>query len=451
MTRSLILAASLLLSSSLCALAQEFETAVSAVKNMRIGWNLGNTLDSNSGSTTNMWIEKWTQRKPADYETAWGQPVTTEALIKMFKAEGFNAIRVPVTWYPHMGVKVNDLNWNLSVWLPAQVDAAWMARVKEVVDYVVKNDMYCIINVHHDTGEATTCWLRASMSNYKKYKDTYENLWKQIATEFKDYGDHLLFEGYNEMLDDYGSWCFASFAASGQYNSTSATDSYNAINSYAQSFVDVVRATGGNNVVRNLIVNSYAASCGSGNWNTHLLEPLKNLAYPKDEVKNHIIYELHYYPDIKNISWAKTECATMLNDIKTHLQSKAPVIFGEWGTANNVETGKDDYDTSYKNNKLELARYFVEKCKAANIATFYWMGLSDGNDRKNLKWTQPDLKDAIVKGYYGDAGYTTGVNSLSTLSETKSDSTNKRIQNGKIVIVKGNDKFAVTGQKLRKK
>ena len=112
--KSFFLTASLLLMSSMQVLAQEFESATSAVTNMRVGWNLGNTLDSNSGATDNMWIEKWSARNPSDYETAWGQPVTTEATIKMFKEAGFNAIRVPVTWYPHMGVQVNDLKWDLS-------------------------------------------------------------------------------------------------------------------------------------------------------------------------------------------------------------------------------------------------------------------------------------------------------------------------------------------------
>ena len=227
--KSLLFAASMLLASSVQALAQEFESATSAVKNMRVGWNLGNTLDANSGSTTNMWIEKYTQRKTSDYEKAWGQPVTTEALIKMFKDAGFNAIRVPVTWYPHMGVVNNELNWDIDSWTPTKVDEKWMARVKEIVDYVINNGMYCIINVHHDTGAATTAWIRANTANYNKYKDTFEDLWTQIATEFKDYDEHLLFEGYNEMLDSYGSWCFASFAAPGQYDAESAADSYEAV------------------------------------------------------------------------------------------------------------------------------------------------------------------------------------------------------------------------------
>ena len=449
MVKSLLLTASMLLSFSGYVSAQELESATSAVANMRVGWNLGNTLDANSGATDNMWIEKWSQRKTSDYETAWGQPVTTEALIKMFKEAGFNAIRVPVTWYPHMGVQVNDLNWNLPAWSPTQVDAAWMARVKEIVDYVVNNGMYCIINVHHDTGEATTAWLRASTANYNKYKDTYEDLWKQIATEFKDYDGHLLFEGYNEILDDYGSWCFASFAASGQYDASSATDSYKAVNLYAQSFVNAVRATGGNNTTRNLIVNSYGSCCGSGNWNQHLLEPLANLEYPNDEAKNHIIFQLHYYPSIKDLSWAKTECNAMLKSIKEILQPKAPVIFGEWGSANDAVANTDDYNTSYKQNKVDFARYFVEKCKEAGIATFYWMMLSDCEDRASLTWTMPDLKDAIIKGYYGNDGYTTSIEGVSETSSSKILKPQKLIHKDKVIIANGDDKYTIAGTKLK--
>ena len=90
----------------------EFETAHEAVGNMQLGWNLGNTLDSNSGDVNNMWIEAWTNRKPADYETAWGQPVTKPELMKMFKEAGFNAIRVPVTWYPHMEATFKSVKWD---------------------------------------------------------------------------------------------------------------------------------------------------------------------------------------------------------------------------------------------------------------------------------------------------------------------------------------------------
>ena len=157
-----------------------WESAASAVKNMGAGWNLGNTLDTNSGDVTNMWFEAYSDRTPTAYETGWGQPVTTRALIHMFKEAGFNAIRVPVTWYPHMGtLEVNGGRWNMDKWLEStdyRVDPAWMARVREVVGYVLDEGMYCILNVHHDTGDHGekkngTAWLVAD--RYDAVKDRF--------------------------------------------------------------------------------------------------------------------------------------------------------------------------------------------------------------------------------------------------------------------------------------
>ena len=391
--------------SGMTAWATDFETATAAVTNMRVGWNLGNTLDSNSGDVNNMWIEKWSSRTPFDYEKAWGQPVTKPELFKMFKEAGFNAIRVPVTWWPHMEAK---FNLNGTVWdqanddIGTKIQEAWMKRVHEIVDYVISQGMYCILNIHHDTGAANTAWLVASEEDYTKQKERFEAVWRQIAEEFKDYDEHLLFEGYNEMLDPYDSWCFASFATSSKYNASVAASAYKAINSYAQSFVDAVRSTGGNNAQRNLIVTTYGACSGSGTWNTHLQDPLKQMKLPTDKVSNHIIFEVHSYLDVKNLSNAKSEASQMMRDLKNNLVAKgAPVIFGEWGTSG-VDAG--DYD-NYRSNVLAYARYFVEQAKANNMGTFYWMGLSDGNSRSVPEFNQADLKDAIIKGYYGDEGY----------------------------------------------
>ena len=381
-----------------------YETSWSAVANMRLGWNLGNTLDSNSGDTSNMWIEKWSDRSPSSYETAWGQPVTTRELIHMLKESGFNAIRVPVTWYPHYGnVIINDLSWDKSSWTGYDINSAWMSRVKEVVEYVLSEGMYCILNVHHDTGASTTAWLVADESSYLNAKYRFETLWTKIATEFKDYGDRLLFEGYNEMLDPYNSWCFSSFGTSSGYNSSVASSAYSAINKFAQSFVNTVRATGGNNSNRNLIVCTYGACCGEGNWNSHLTDPLTNMNLPSDAIKDHIIFEVHSYPDISNLNYVKESINTMLTRLDTYLVKKgAPVIFGEWGPS---DSNEDAYH-NYHDNLLSFATYFVEHAKAAGIGTFYWMGLTDGSDRSVPRWSQEDLKDAIVKGYYGEGGYT---------------------------------------------
>lgn len=390
--------------------ARDFETAKEAVANMKVGWNLGNTLDSNSGDSLNMWIEHWTERKPSDYEVAWGQPVTKPELMKMFKDAGFNAVRVPVTWYPHMEAKFNFSSWENSIWNPSQddlgtkIDAQWMQRVHEVVDYVINQGMYCILNVHHDTGASNTAWLIADEDVYEKQRARFEDVWRQIAEEFKDYDEHLLFEGYNEMLDIKRSWCFASFNTPGSYDKNIAASAYNSINKYAQSFVNAVRATGGNNSTRNLVVCTYGACDGSGDWNSHLSDPLKEMKVPEDVTDGHIIFEVHSYPNVKSLSQGKAAVDNLIKGWKSHLLPKgAPMIVGEWGIT--LENNAKDRSALY--------RYFVEKTKANGIAAFHWMGLSDGESRSVPEFNEPDLVDAIIKGYYGEDGYVAGVPSIS--------------------------------------
>ena len=365
--------------SVLTASAQTFETAYQAVRNMKVGWNLGNTLDAHNGSRMTDVVQS---------ETTWGQPVTKPELMQMMKEAGFGAIRVPVTWYPHM-----DNN--------NKVDAAWMKRVHEVVDYVLDAGMYCILNIHHDTGadgDGHTSWLKADETVYAQQKGRFESLWRQIAEEFRDYDQRLLFESYNEMLDTYNSWCFASFAAPGNYNATVAKSAYNAINSYAQSFVNTVRATGGNNAQRNLIVNTYAASNGIGNWNSHLLDPLKQMNLPDDVVQGHLFFEVHAYPSIENMSWMRTEVGQMFKDLNTYLAQKgAPVIIGEWGSSTSA-----DYDSN-RSNLITFIKYFVEQAKANDFPTFFWMGISDGMFRQLPAFSQPDLAKAILQAYYGSS------------------------------------------------
>jgi aryl-phospho-beta-D-glucosidase BglC (GH1 family) len=282
-----------------------------------------------------------------------------------------------------------------------KVDDAWMKRVHEVVDYVLDAGMYCILNVHHDTGAGNTAWLIADETVYNNTKERYENLWKQIAVEFKDYGERLLFESYNEMLDSKRSWCFSSFNTTNRYDAAIAKSAYSAINSYAQSFVNVVRATGGNNACRNLVVNTYGACSGSGTWNTHLTDPLKEMKLPQDNAQNHLIFEIHSYLDVTNLSNVKKEVDDMITKLNNHLVSKgAPVIFGEWGTSN-VDAGTDYIDR--RENMIAFMRYFIEKCKENHIGTFYWMGLSDGMPRSLPAFQQPDLVEAMTQAFYGDS------------------------------------------------
>lgn len=372
-----------LLLSTLTISATDFETATEAVRNMGVGWNLGNTLEANNQQVHDVTQDSYWGQQDLSSETCWGNYVTKPALLKMMKDAGFGAIRVPVTWYNHM-----DKDGN--------VDATWMQRVHEVVDYVISQRLYCILNVHHDTGadsESWKSWIKADATNYNTHKNRYEKLWQQIAEEFKDYDQLLLFEGYNEMLDAQSSWNFAQNDAS-----------YTAINQYAQSFVDAVRATGGNNTQRNLIVSTYAAAAGSGSWSTKLQDPLKKMQIPTGE-SNHIIFEVHNYPTLTNngsvrtINSIKSEIDAWITNLKNHLVSKgAPVIIGEWGTCD----GNTDYDNR-RALMLQFADYMVSSMKQSDIATFYWMGLSESLYRLIPVFNQPDLVLTMLRAYHGAA------------------------------------------------
>ena len=356
--------------------APVFETSFEAITNMGVGWNLGNTLEP-------VWTGDTDGRDWRRWETGWGQSVTTQSLMNMMKNAGFGAIRVPVSWGVHMDAD-------------GKVYEEWMNRVNEVVDYVLNAGMYCIINIHHDTGaDEELAWLVASPEGYARERQKYENLWKQIALRFRDYGPRLLFESYNEMLDEGRSWCFASYSLG--YDAGVAAGAYQAINDYAQSFVDVVRATGGNNAVRNLVVNTYGACNGAGDWNSHLQDPLKNMKMPVDKVKDHILFQVHSYPKIDDLAAMEREVTQMLDDLETYLVSQGgPVIVGEWGTFSENPTLE---------NYCHYARWFAGECKRRGIGTFHWMNLSDGMYRSIPCFNSPELAEAIVKGYHGD-GFT---------------------------------------------
>ncbi|MBE6050108.1 MAG: hypothetical protein E7214_05430 [Clostridium sp.] len=340
------------------------------------GWNLGNTLDSFGD-----WIPQQTKGKTSDFETAWGNPVTTKAMINMVKKAGFNTIRVPVTWAQHFEAD-------------GTINKEWMDRVQEVVNYVIDNDMYCIINVHHDVGSAG--WLWASDNSLKKNSAKFKSLWTQIANRFKDYDNKLLFEGFNEILDEKSTW---------SYPGKEAT---NAVNKYNQMFVDTVRSTGGNNPTRCLVVNTYAASVDNN--------VLDDFVMPTDTVENSLILQVHsyapyFYCNVMSESTSQTKWKenngkanidAYIQSLYHHFTSKnIPVIVGEMAAAskNNTE------------DRVEYTKYSVEQCHKYGIKCFWWdnggkfevdpkygyetsMGLLN---RHNLTWVYP----GIVKAFTG--------------------------------------------------
>ena len=341
------------------------ESAEEAVKNFGAGYNIGNTFDS-----CGTWLSSNASVK--SFETAWGNPQVTEEYIKTLKKQGIGAIRLPVTWYLNMD-KNNTIR------------KAWLDRVQEVVDWILDNDMYCIINVHHDTG--TEGWIIASDSGYKNAKDKFGKIWEQVAERFKDYGDHLIFECMNETLNDADDW-----------NATDAA-SRKAITKYQQLFIDKVRASGGNNATRNLVVSTYAASSNTTIINDFVL--------PKDTVEGHLIMEVHNYDPQgftwKNATWTKMrdtwgtdqDKRDIDNFMKT-LSAKAkklgvPVIIGEFGS----QDKKNDKD------RAAHAGYFVKSATDRGIRCFYW---DDGGEYILInRSTNAILHSTILKALVDNA------------------------------------------------
>ena len=214
---------------------------------MFAGWNMGNSLEAYYDGAQNT-------------ETSWGNPRITKAMIDAVANAGFNAIRIPVRWYPHFTDESK-----------AQVSTQWMDRIKEVVGYCLDNDMFVIINTHHEM------WLES----YPFYKDSTEvyrkeyALWTQIANAFKDYDERLLFAGTNEVHvpSEWG-------------RPVKAEENAKVQNGFNQVFVNAVRATGGKNELRNLIVQTY---CTNSDWGPGLF------VMPKDLTPNRLMTEVHFY------------------------------------------------------------------------------------------------------------------------------------------------------------
>ena len=340
----------------------EFETAAEAVKNMKIGWNLVNTLDSDvqpeeTGFDFTSW-EAW--------ETAWGNPVTKPDLLKMIRKAGFNTMRIPVTWYPHTDSQGN-------------IDSEWMKRVHEVVDYVIDQGMYCILNTHHETanGDDHPGKLVADPDNYRENKEWFENVWRQIANEFKDYDQHLLFEGYNEMTDENAFFGFPYDKS----DETGVQEVFQTINDYAQSFVNAVRSTGGNNLGRNLIVNTYSACVGpvEEDW---CLRPYIELKIPNDVTENHIIFGIHCYGmDNEN------DARGVINNVNNCFTSRGvPTIISEYGI------GMNNFDIA-----------LTKQASENGIAPIIWNhDFCDGIFREYPAFNDLDQVKAALKAYYGD-------------------------------------------------
>ncbi len=278
-------------------------TSLELAKQMSPGWNLGNTLEA----------------MPS--ETAWGNAATTQELMNAVKAAGFKSVRIPVSWSQYA-----DANYNIS--------AAWMARVKQVVDYARNAGLYVMINIHWDGG-----WMQPSYAQQTAVNARIDKFWTQIATAFKGYDDYLLFAGTNEV------------AMEGVY-SAPTVENCAVQNSFNKTFVNTVRATGGNNAKRHLVVQGYI---------TNIDYTLScNATLPADTIASRLMMEVHYYDpfnftlnnDSKIWQWGKiaTDPAateTWANESYTDAQFQklktafidqgVPVIMGEYSASLRTE------------------------------------------------------------------------------------------------------------------
>lgn len=328
-------------------------TANEVLSEIKIGWNLGNSLDS-----TNYKKEYLGEAKNIEYyETLWGNPKTTKEIIDVVKEAGFNSIRVPVTYYDHI---LND----------GTIDEAWFNRVEEVINYVLDNDLYCILDIHHDTGlYEGGSWIVADAGKLEENSLKLKNLWTQIANRFKDYDYKLIFEGLNETVDTNRQG----------YDWNSGTEITLNVMKLNQVFVDTVRSTGGKNKNRVLAITTYG-----GITDEH---KLSLFTMPNDIVENKIILALHDYAD------EESNIDKMMERLKTYLVAKnIPVMLDEFGT----QTSKGD------DRRAEIADYYVSKASSLGIPCFIW---DDGGnyqilDRYNLTWKYPKMKDALINAAY---------------------------------------------------
>lgn len=345
----------LLLSVSIKATATEPDktemnlTAIEWTRSVVVGWNLGNALEC--------------PRR----ETEWGNPRTTREMIHAVSAAGFNAIRIPIRWGGHLSDAAS-----------MSIDSTWLSRVKELVDWCLEENMYVIINTHHEAWhERNPFYAKQKENNSRLYA-----LWTNIATYFRDYGDKVAFAGSNETTVNWGD----------------PTEENQAVqNSYNQTFIDAVRATGGRNYYRNLVVQTYACNPYHG---------LKGFIIPKDVVEGHLCVEFHYYdpygygllPDNKaNIFyyWGaaykergrvsrddEAAQARLFDRILNAWGSKGlGIVMGEFGVTNHYQ---EEDKTTQQENMAYYLKTTVSNARQRGFASFVWDNNVFGNGNQQF-------------------------------------------------------------------
>jgi endoglucanase len=317
-------------------------TSLQLSRLMGAGWNLGNSLEAIGG------------------ETAWGNPATTQTLLTAVKAAGFNTVRIPVSWKQY--ADASDV-----------IGTNWLARVAEVVGYAQSAGLFALINIHWDGG-----WMQPTFARQAEANARITKFWTQIANHFKSYDDTLLFAGTNEVMVE------------GDY-SPPKPEYVTVQNGFNQAFVTAVRATGGNNAVRHLVVQGF---------NTNIDHTVNFAVMPTDTATSRLMMEVHYY-DPYNFT---------LNDKSTIWQ---------WGAGATDPAATETWaNEAYADAQFQkMKARFVDKGIPVILGEFGAIRRSDqpGAEAYRLAWDRVIARSAWAHGMvpvYWDAGAATENHSM---------------------------------------
>ena len=346
--------------------------AMKFVQSMGVGWNLGNTFDATrSGYVSNEMAIEW----------EWVGVPTSQAMIQMLKDAGFGTIRIPVSWHNHV-----DKDFNIS--------EKWLNRVQEVADWAYHLGMHVIINIHHDNEQEFFYPASEHMATAEKYVGA---IWTQLAERFRDYDERLIFESLNEprLKGTDLEWVV-------RLDKPAGKDAVECINRLNQLFVDTVRASGGNNAQRYLMVPGYAASVdGATN---------EVFALPKDTADNRIIVSIHAYTPypfaledggtdtfaVSNIGQT-TEITRFMNKLyHMYVEQGVPVVIGEFGARDkggNLQS------------RVDFTAFYVANASARGIPCVWWDNnghVGNGElfgllNRAKQAWAHPEIVEALTR------------------------------------------------------
>ncbi len=329
---------------------QEFNSELTALELSKImgnGINLSNTMEAFGANELGL------GKDPKEYEVFWGQPVTTPELMKLYKSAGFDSIRIPVAW-------TNAMDWKNRNY---KIDPAYIDRVEEIVNYALDAGLYVIFNDHWDGGWWGMFGSRTEQTR-KDGMELYISMWTQLANRFKNYSEKVIFEGGNEEIGTR----LNDVDAVPDSGSLSEDECFATANKINQTFVDVVRSTGGNNANRFLLIPGFGTeidrTCDS------------RFVMPTDTAKDKLLISVHYYTPWGYCGgtsvghWGlKREVEEMNANLKkmyeNYVSKGYGVIIGEYATSPKT-------DGNMKDNTLEWHENFLDNCDYYNLCPVMW-------------------------------------------------------------------------------